>query len=160
LQLRLLPLPSLRRLHVLFIPVSASSLAELDIIQADLLRASQLLIEPSARAAAEAEALVSGSGLPPSPSPPLDIWAGLQLVAESTTGNADEEVLRDGKQIGAGEVLFTGPCLSPNDGYVASHNNGHGTQMNCQVFHLHPLPVFHIHPLPIFLDTQGGYPFP
>ena len=78
-------------------PVTASSRAELDVIQADLLNASLLLIEPTRRAAAEAEA----SGL--SPPPQLEIWAGLQLVSESMPGFADEDVLRDGKQIGAGE---------------------------------------------------------
>lgn len=67
-------------------------------IQADLLNASQLLIEPSRKAAAEAEA----SGVSPPP-PQLEIWAGLQLVSESMPGNADEDVLRDGKQIGTGE---------------------------------------------------------
>ena len=104
LQVKLLPLPSLRRLHVLFITVTASTRMELEAVQADLLRASHLLMEPAvqhAAAAAAAEASSSSSPLP-DPPPPLDIWAGLQLVAESVPGNDNDEVMLNGKQIGAG----------------------------------------------------------
>ena len=68
----------------------------------------QLLIEPSEKAAADYAALsaaasASGAAPPlPAPPPPLDIWAGLQLVAESLPGNGNEEVMLNGKQIGAG----------------------------------------------------------
>ena len=68
--------------------------------------ALQLLIEPSEAAAADhavkaAAALAAGTR-PPRPPTPFDIWAGLQLVAESVPGNGNEEVMRNGKQIGAG----------------------------------------------------------
>ena len=67
----------------------------------------QLLIEPSETAAAEhaarsAAALASGSEPPPAAPPMLDIWAGLQLVAESVPGNGNDEVMHLGKQIGSG----------------------------------------------------------
>lgn len=103
LQVKLLPLPSLRRLHVLFITVTASTHVELEAVQADLLRASHLLMEPAVQhAAAAAASASSSSSLPDPPPPPLDIWAGLQLVAESVPGNDNDEVMHNGKQIGVG----------------------------------------------------------